>query len=719
MIYFIIRVLFTALAVAITVILAPGISVEPLLPPVIQISVTYLLIGALFGVINAFIRPLVLLLTARLIVRTMGVFALVINFLMFWLLSILAPQALVVESPRILWLFIASLILAVVTLLIEAFFGLDAPVFHNRTEGQFYWRWVGMLSAGRRNTIAENLRVSQIVDTILRYTKDIAVDASPLASFRVFMQGLLYQDRQVLDDLTMPEKVRYMLEELGPTFVKFGQIVSSRAENLPDEWQEQLDLLQSNVPPFSGEKVSQIIVAELGAPPDELFTTFDIEPLAAASTAQVHRATLEDGSEVVVKVQRPNIDVTVKADLNVMRDLSTRIQRDREWAENADLKGLVSEFADGILRELDYRNEANNARFLAANMAQFPEIHIPAVYGPYSTSKVLTMEFIRGVKINDVGLLREAQLDPSALAESFIKAMMKQTLFDGFFHADPHPGNVLVNLETGQICFLDMGMMGELDREQRMALGDLLISMQEQDGYSLGKAVLHLAQPLPRREIDEKGFLEEMTRFGDRYLKTAGADLSLTISALQSIGQRHGLRLDSDFTLVVKTLMQAEAIVHALDPAMSITAVASETVVDLARDQFSTDQLASMVRTQVTRSAREVLYRLPSLVEATTKWLDQYEKGKLTITLDTTDLGEQVEKLNSGLTGAVNQLVMGLVLAGWIVGSAIATGVETTVGGHKLGDLAFYMFVAGAAVGAFVVLRALWNQFGRNRPDYY
>lgn len=719
MIYFVIRVLVTALALALTVILTPGISVMPLLPPVVEISGTYLIIGIVFGIINALVRPLVLLLTARLLVRTMGLFALVLNFFLFWLLSVIAPEALVIESPTLLWIFLGSIVMAVVTLVMEASFGLDKPEFRNQTEGQFYWRWVGMLSTGRRNAIAENLRVSQIVDIVMRYTKDIAVDFSPLSEFRMFMQKLLFGDDLNTDDLSMPQKVRYMLEELGPTFVKFGQIMSSRAGDLPAEWQEQLDLLQSNVPPFSETKVNETIVEELGSPPDDLFAEFDPVPLAAASTAQVHRATLTDGTPVVVKVQRPNIDVTVKADLNVMRDLTMRIQNGREWAQNIDLQGLVSEFADGILRELDYRNEANNARFLANNMAMFPDIHVPVIYGPYSTSKVLTMEFIDGVKITDVDEIDSAGLDRSALAETFVKAMMKQTLFDGFFHADPHPGNVLVNLETGQINFLDLGLMGELNREQRMALGDLLISMQEQDGYSMGKAVLHLAQPLPGKEVDEKGFLEDMTRFGDRFLKMTGADLSLTISALQDNARRNGLRLDSAFTLVVKTLMQAEAIVHALDPLMSMTQVASESVVELAREQYSADDLANIMRTQVSRSAREVIYRLPSLVEATTKWLDQYEKGQLTVHVDTSDLGKQVDKLNSGVSSVVNQLVMGLVLAGWIVGSAIATNIDSQIAGYKLGDFAFYMFVAGAVVGGFVVIRGLWTSYRRKEKKYY
>lgn len=709
MIYFTIRILVYAIALAITIIFTPGLDVQPLVPGLMDISATYIFIGTIFGLINALIRPLVLLLTAKLLVRTMGIFALVINAFLFWLLSIFAPGAFIVESPAWLWIIIGSLIVAFVVFLMEALFGLDLPAFHSETEGQFYWKWVGFLSSGRRNRIAENLRTAQILDTVSRYARDIAVDATPLASFRYFMEDILYHDVASLEDVPTPVKVRFMLQELGPTFVKFGQIVSSRADNLPEEWQEQLDLLQSDVPPFSYESVRRIVTEELGAPPEELFATFEKEPLAAASTAQVHRATMFDRSEVVVKVQRPNIDVTVRADLNVLRDLSTQIQRKQEWAQAIDLEGLVSEFAKGIITELDYRNEASNARLLARNMEQFPEIHVPKIYGQYLTAKILTMEFIRGVKITDVQQIDAADIDRVHLAEVFVNSFMKQTLFDGFFHADPHPGNVLIDLSTGEIVFLDMGLMGSLDREQRMALADLLISLQQKDGYGLGKAAIKLSKPLPGREVDEKAFLEAMERFADRFLKVDDADLSLIISSLQDTVRAYGMRLDSNFTLVIKTLMQAEAIVHVLVPTMSITEQATQSVVTLARQQYDAEKITDIVRTQVTRSAREVVYRLPSLVESTTKWLDQYEKGRFEVYVDTSDLDSNVDKLSAGFNKAVNRLVMGLVLAGWIVGAAIASTFEGEVGGFDLSHLAYYMFIAGAIVGAFVVVRGLWQ----------
>lgn len=718
MIYFVIRVIVNALALAVTVILVPGVTLQPLLPGLIDISATYLLFGILFGVINALVRPLVLLLTARLLVRNMGLFAIAINAFLFYILIWITPSNFYVDSPRLLWVVIGGTLMAVAVMIMEAFFGLDKPEFRNQTESQFYWRWVGLLSAGRRNTIAENLRTAQISDIIGRYTKDIAVDLTPLARFRIFMQEIIFREADPVQQLTLPEKVRYMLQELGPTFVKFGQIVSSRAAQLPPEWLHELERLQSNVPPFPYEIARKIVVRELGDEPENLFATFDQEPFAAASTAQVHRATLADGTAVVVKIQRPNIDVTVKADLNVMRDLTRSIQRRQTWAQEMDLRGLVDEFANGILYELDYRNEISNMRLLARNMDGLPSIHVPRAFPEFSSSKVLTMEFLPGVKISNVERITEAGIDIKVLVTDFVRAMTKQALFDGFFHADPHPGNVLVNLETGEIGFLDLGLMGEMNRAQRMALADLLVSMKEMDGYSMGKAALRLSRPLPGRTINEAAFLEQMDRFGQRFLGIQEADMSYSFTALQDVLRRTGLRLDPNFTLAFKTLMQADEIIRRLDPEIALSTAAVESSLGLARDQISTEALAKTVRVQISRSSREVIYRIPSLVDATTKWLDQYEKGKLSVHIDTSDLSEQVTKLDQALSKSLNQLVIGLVLAGWIVGSAIASTIETELLGFRLSDLAFYMFVTGALVGAYVVLRALWQSRKRDDNGY-
>lgn len=711
-----IRILVYALVLAIAITLSPGIIIYPLLPGVVDISGTYLLFGILFGLINAFIRPLVLLFTARLVLRTMGVFAIIINVGLLWLMSWLASNILVISEPKLVWLLFGGAILTVVLMVLESLFGLEMPAFRSQIETQFYWRWVGLLSDGRRNKIADNLRAAQITTIIMRYTEDIAVDMTPLSRFRHFMQRMLFQDVDLMDGLTLPEKTRYMIQELGPTFVKFGQIVSSRTTDLPPEWEEQLAKLQSNVPPFSYEKAREIITKELKDTPENLFASFEADPFAAASTAQVHRATLHDGTPVVVKVQRPNIDVAVRADLNVINDLTKRVQRKQEWAKTMDLYGLVDEFGQSILYELNYRNEASNVSLLARNMAQFDTIHVPAVYPDLTTDKILTMDFMPGVKISEVDQIEAAGWDRALIAREFVQAMIKQSLFDGFFHADPHPGNVLVNLETGQIEFLDMGLMGELNRMQRMALGDVLVSMVEGDGYSLGKAGLRLSVPLPGATVDESAFLEAMERFGDRFLGS-NAPMDEAFNALQNMMARYGLRLDRNFVLAFKTLMQADQIIRALDPEINFSQTAVESSTLLLRDEINTDNLSEMVSKQLSRSAREVVYRIPDLVEATTKWLDQYEKGEFSVKVDTSDLTPQVDKFDKALSKSLDRLLLGLVLTGWLVGAAIASTIDEQLLGISLSQVAFYMFLAGAVIGAFVVIQAILR-LNKNDDDF-
>ena len=706
MIRFTVRVVIYALVLAITITLAPGIKIYPLIPDVVPISSTYIVLSVLFGLINAFIRPLVLLFTAKLVMRTMGLFAIVINIALLWLLSWLASDVFVIDQPQLLWLILGGAILTLVLVALEAILGLEMPAYHSQIETQFYWRWVGWLSYGRRSQIAENLRANQISSIIMRYTEDIAVEMTPLARLRSSMQRLLFQDVDLMGNLTLPEKVRYMIQELGPTFVKFGQIVSSRTTTLPPEWREQLEKLQSNVPPFPYEKARQLIINELKETPENLFATFESEPFAAASIAQVHRATLHDGTPVAVKVQRPNIDVAVKADLNVINDLTKQVQKRQEWAKTLDLHGLVDEFGQSILSEMDYRNEASNVRLLARNMDQFEAIHVPAIYPDLTSKKVMTMAFVTGVKISDVERIEEAGLDRKALAGEFIQAMIKQSLFDGFFHADPHPGNVLVNLETGKISFLDMGLMGELNRLQRMALGDVLVSMVEADGYSLGKAALRLSLPLPGVTVDEPTFLEAMERFGQRFLGEAQS-MNLAMDALQNMMGRFGLRLDRNFVLAFKTLMQADEIIRTLDPDIDFSKAAVESSAILLRDQLSVEALTDMATKQVTRSAREVMYRAPSLIEATTKWLDQYEKGKFSVHVDTSDLSPQVDKLDKALARSFNRLLLALVLTGWLVGAAIASTADVSIFGLPLSNLAFYMFLLGAVVGAVVAFQTI------------
>lgn len=707
MIHFVLQVLVNALAVAITLALLPGIHVSPVGDE--PIAVTYLSLGITLGFAYAILRPLAIIFTARLVVWSLGLFLFVINAFLFWLMGVIAPAAGSYDSPEWLWLILGSVTTLTLINVGEAVLAINSPIFEGNLRSKWYWRWLNRLPIGRRNWIIENLRFYFILRILASYSQEIMIGFTPLARFRLFMQRTIYGIPDLPGEKSLPAKVRVLLQDLGPTFVKFGQVVSSRADDLPPEWRTELAKLQSNVPPFPYDEARRIIMHDLKKPPEELYASIEQKPFAAASTAQVHRATLFDGTVVVVKVQRPDIDVTMKGDLNVMRDVVDVLQKRQESIRDLDVKGMLDDFANNILLELNYLNEMYNARQLAYNMREFQGIHVPAVYPELCCARVLTQEFVKGVKITAVDKLDAAGVDRKVVAREFLRAMLKQVLFDGFFHADPHPGNVLVDLETSQVIFLDMGLMGNMTQDQRLALADIIWSLHERDGQGLAESVVTLSTPY--KEVNQRAFEQDIERMMKRYLMFDDAQMNLSgpIGDLTDAMQRAGLRLDPSLTLALKALFQAEEIVSTLDPQLPLIVVAFEELKALFRDQINATNVTQAVRTQATRAAKQIVRRLPSLASATGKWLEQYERGRLGVSLDISDLSPQIDRLDQTVTRNVTLLALSLLLAGLLVGSAIATNLQSEWGGIKLSNVAFFLFLGGAVIATVFGLRIVWS----------
>jgi ubiquinone biosynthesis protein len=364
-----------------------------------------------------------------------------------------------------------------------------------------------------------------VYDTIRRYSIDILISATPLSGFRHYMQRVIYRDKEIVTKENAPVMVRLMLQDLGPTYVKLGQMIASRSEILPEDWESELNKLQSEVAPFPYEEAERILTEELGAAPEECFSKFSKEPFAAASMAQVYHASHLSGEDVVVKVQRPDIDVTVRGDLNVMRDVVTTLEKRAQWARNLGFSGMVEEFAANVTEELDYSIEAYNARRLKETMRDFEFVRIPTIYSSFSTSKVITMEFMQGVKMTQVEAMDSASIDRQELARKMIRVMNKQVLLDGFFHGDPHPGNVLVDLDTGNIIFLDLGMMGQMTNEQRMALFDIIWSLKYGESRDLTNILLRLSTRY--KEFDEEDLNRDIDRLVQRHVVYADSTPNL------------------------------------------------------------------------------------------------------------------------------------------------------------------------------------------------
>ncbi len=703
-----IRILVNFVAITLALIL-PGFNiVNPWLgSPVLDVLAAALILA----VINAFVKPVLQILTGRLTIATLGLFGFVIDALVLWILVALSPERWVVYYGFIT-LLIAGAIIALLSSIFEAVLGVDKPIIDTREDSPTYWRIISRLPMKRRNWLIENLRLQQTYNTIYRYVADITVSRTPLITIRHAVQRWIYGEKTHAD-LTAPQKVRILLQDLGPTYVKIGQMASSRPELLPADYLEELAKLQSTVRPFPYKQVVEVITRELKMPPEQAFKEFEKEPMAAASTAQVHRAVLHTGEEVVVKVQRPDIVPQVRADLGVMHEIAGALQKRGVVGPSMDAVGTIDEFGSNVMRELDYQNEAYNARRVAYNMQSIPGVHVPKIYGQQTASKVMTMEFIHGVKLNKVEQIDAASIDRKQLARTFIRAIMKQVLVDGFFHGDPHPGNLMINLDNGVIQFLDLGMVGEIDLQQRISLGDLLFSLQNRDPDGMASALLGVSVPF-RADADVVAFKKDIERVITRYMIYAeeGASLSEVLSAVMKSLSDNGFRLNPNMTLAIKVIVQVEEVMRTLNPEESMIFGAIEEAQVVLKNEITLEKIGDMAKKEATNFVREAVKRLPELQGATIKWLDNYQKGRFEVIVDTSDLSRSVDKFNI----SAERLMAGMILAGMLIGGAIALAVpmETAIGVYiKLAML--LIFVIAAGLGLWLVLRILWRGFREER----
>lgn len=713
MTYFLFRIVVNALAFVITIWITPGVTINPELASAEQVAYVFV-VGALFALVHWLLTPILMLFVGGVVLWSFGFALVAINAIILFLSAINLVQGdgnvanLLIVDANILRLLLAATLMTVTLFVLEGVTGLDSPLKDRPNSGRRYWRTLNRLTIGGRNFLAENLRIAESLDTLGRYLRDMLFDSTPLGPIRRFFQRLIYLRRKPLVGESMAETARYMLQDLGPTFVKLGQIISSRADQLPPQWRGELAQLQSQVAPFQSSAAQRIIEYELGKPLAELYASFDPEPLAAASTAQVHRARLHNGDLVVVKVQRPDIDVTVRADLNVMKDLTKLAERRFDWARKANLDAIMVEYANNILLELDYTNEAFNGRLLAENMRHFPTVHVPAVCSDLSTARVMTQEFVSGVKITNTAALDAAGVDRQALAVLFVRSIVKQVIYDGFFHGDPHPGNILVDTETGQLIFLDLGMMGTLTSEKRLALTDLIWSLSERDSREVARVVLNLT--VRSGPIDEEKFMQDAERLLKRF--TAFPDLPLSVSGAMSAVldalNRAGLRMDPDLTLALKAMIQAEETAHTLDPNLMLAEAAMDATRDLLVETFDANKLANSLRTQAIRSAKQAVRSIPSIEQAIGGWLNQFQRGKFVLHLDGTDLSKQISEIDETFTRNIRRLILALLVVGLLIGSSIASNAASPLF-PLLPQVAYLIFLGAAVIAAVVIARSLWR----------
>jgi ubiquinone biosynthesis protein len=377
-------------------------------------------------------------------------------------------------------------------------------------------------------------------------------------------RGLLHRE-PAAEFPAPPEDLRLALEELGPTFIKIGQLLSTRADLLPAAYQDELSKLQDSGPRIPAETVRETLKSELQAGPEAAFASFGEEPLAEGSIGQAHAATLHDGTEVVVKIRRPGVVEVVEQDLEILQNLAARANRRWEAAVRYELVDLAYEFAGSLREQLDFLREARNAERFATNFAHHPDVQIPRVFSELTTSRVITLERVYGMKITDLGALDAAGVDRHALADRAAGVTAKMIFADGFFHADPHPGNFFVQ-RSGRIGIIDFGLAGRLDDRVRERLRRLLVAFVRDDPERLADALLALG--VSARQVDRSGLSRDLGKLLRRYVGRSVGEIALgpAIRELLSIARRHSLRLPPDLALVLGVVIVDEGIAAQLDP---------------------------------------------------------------------------------------------------------------------------------------------------------
>lgn len=412
-----------------------------------------------------------------------------------------------------------------------------------------------------------------------------------------------------------PERLRETFEQLGPTFIKFGQILAQRPDIVPEEYIEELEKLEDSVPEFDPEISRRTIKNEIG-PIEENFSSFEDEPMAAASIAQVHRATLENGDEVIIKVRRPDIEDEVKQDLEIMKALAERAEKHSDELRDFQLHSAVKEFASWTREELDLTKEMKNAQIFQNNMSDQENVKIPDVYPQYTTKKVLVMERVDGVECTEYEKLKELDIDREELAETVIESTLRQIIGDGFFHADPHPSNFMVDGQD--LIYIDFGMMGKLTREERKQIGVMLLRAASEDVEGVMDSLKRIGNVREDAELEKlKDHIQEKLLV-IRNSTLEENSISAEVFDLLVKATRHGVIIPTSFVLMGKALVTMEGVGLTVYPEFQIKTKYKKTVRDVLYSEYGGQETVDRFAADALEHS-DLLTNLPSKLDEMTQ----------------------------------------------------------------------------------------------------
>jgi ubiquinone biosynthesis protein len=545
-------------------------------------------------------------------------------------------------------------------------------------------------------------RYKDVAMLLIKYGRSDLISAAGL-------EGSVLPDEIAAESETAPaEDLAKDLEKLGPTFIKLGQLLSTRADLLPGPYLDALERLQDHIEPFPYEQVERIVSGELGVRISKAFAEFDPSPLAAASLSQVHRAYMRDGRDVVVKVQRPDIRDLIVGDLEALGEMAHFLDQHTELGRRYEFDNMLINLRKSLLRELDFTIEANNLHTIGQNLVEFENIVVPEPIDDFTTTRVLTMEFIAGKKITSLNPLRAMEIDRGLLADELFSAYLKQFLVDGLFHADPHPGNVFIT-DDDRIALLDLGMVGRVTRTFQDNLLRLLLAISEGRGEAAADAALRMGEE--KEGFDRSSFVRRITDLvnddPDAVLSRMNAGrVTLEITRISADSW---FRLPAEFTMIAKALLNLDRVVYALDPNFDPNIVIRERANDLLQRNILKSVAPNNLLSGVV-DLKEFVERLPPRVN---RILDAAGNNELRFKVDAIDEKVVLE----GLQKVANRITLGLVVAALIVGAAMLMRVETSFRIFGYPGLAMIFFLIAAASGLGLAFSILFYDEKR-RPKH-
>ncbi|MEG2361585.1 MAG: AarF/ABC1/UbiB kinase family protein [Christensenella sp.] len=508
----------------------------------------------------------------------------------------------------------------------------------------------------------------------------------------------IFEQEQKHNMPSVGERIRAMCEELGPTFVKLGQILSTRTDIVTPNVAKQLQQLQDSVTPFSYAEAKAVIEAELGDTVEKLFADFDTTPVASASMSQVYRARLFSGAEVAVKVQRPHIRENIQIDLGILERLAHLVDNYSKYGQLYDFSGMVSEFRRVMEQEIDFTKEGENTDFFRESVSSDHNVRVPKIRWVYTTSKVLTMDYVSGIKISRIGALLTAGVDVSHIAYTFTNSLITQILEHGVFHADPHPGNVFV-VDKKYVEFIDLGMVGTVNGRFRRELNDFVLGIATRNTLKIAQSIVEMDTAEADINISEFEKSLEILLDDFLYVPLGDVNISQVFTSVFSLAGKYKMRIPREFTLVAKSLGTAQMVIEQLDPTLNILEIAEKTVRGILANRFKTTEFKNEAQSFVLDWV-DVAKSVPSSLLT---FMHKLKKNDYSLDLKVQNIDrmeKNIERMFNRISFAVVLLAVCIVMAGVIISAGYSNFGEDP----NLYNFNTLALVAGLVISVIIVL---------------